>query len=225
MAYRYSKLIKETQTAKMTEITVGNIFLNDCISSYGIPTTVIKDHGQQFLSKVLKTICVELGISFPIQRPSRRVQRHHCFEPVSLLLGASTRMGQFYNTAHLLVQHTGASNHKAANFCLVVSRQPSTLRTAAQQPMPPEVDRIDFPMAMKIRFIRGAGEVKAIAGKNLWEAQRRYKGDYDENVCFKQTFPPAHHAFVERLSLTTTAAKRLASESYSNFDYADLGRT
>lgn len=83
--------------------------------------------------------------------------------------------------------------------------------------MPPDVDQIDYRIAKRIRLIRRVAELKLKADRNLLEAQRRYRRDLDRQVCFELTSAPDDYSFVERLSLTKTAAKQLASETYSKF--------
>lgn len=48
---RFTKLTKATMTTKKTTNTVGTIFINDWIASFGIPLKVLTDNHPQFTSK------------------------------------------------------------------------------------------------------------------------------------------------------------------------------
>lgn len=100
-------------------------------------------------------------------------------------------------------------------FSLFLSRQPPgpTIRKASL--MLPNVEHTDCTMALRIRNICRAAELKRMSDKTLRQDQERCKGDHDKKVWLESTFASGYYAFAERLPLTITAAERLSTETYS----------
>lgn len=66
----YSKLIRAMLTAKKSATQAANVFLDNWIFPFGIPSYVIADNDPQFISKFIAAICGYLGIERPTKTPN-----------------------------------------------------------------------------------------------------------------------------------------------------------
>lgn len=70
-------------------------------------------------------------------------------------------------------------------------------------------------MALRIRIIRCAAELKRMAGNNLYQAKRRYGRDHHNRVWIEPAFTEEDYFPADRTPLTTIAIEQLATENYS----------
>lgn len=65
MTDRHLKMTKAIPTSKQTTTNVASVFLDHCITLYGIPNHLLANNGLPFLSKIFATLCGFLELKHP----------------------------------------------------------------------------------------------------------------------------------------------------------------
>lgn len=203
---------------------MANLFMDNWIIPYGIPTFLLTYNGLQFVSQFFRTLCSLLGtkhVTTTSYQPQRNGQTERYNKTISYRLRhyLAENKRYFDHYLQLLTYAYNAQIHRSTNMApvrLMLSRKP---------PRPNKVTTMNFPLDitkappmehLATRFMARMTTMRATEKAKIIKKQLRYKADYDEDLMPLKEFHVVQCVFFDRTPNTTqTPAKKLAFDAHS----------